>query len=68
MVPARGYTLRRFLSDWEKGKGRPGATPDGLSRDCRLPACSGSVAIAIEQNDRHFAQSKGFRAVPKIEI
>jgi hypothetical protein len=25
------------------------------------------VRPRLEQNDRHFAQSKGFRAVPKIE-
>jgi hypothetical protein len=29
----------------ENGRGRPGVTPDGLSCDCRLSACSGSVAI-----------------------
>ena len=29
-------------------RGRPGATPDGLSRDCRLPTCSGSVAKTLE--------------------
>ena len=31
-----------------KEEAAPGATPDGLSRDCRLPTCSGSVAKALE--------------------
>ncbi len=33
-----------------------------------LVTVSANCVGLLEQNDRHFAQSKGFRAVPKIRL
>src|SRR5258707_10397942 len=44
-ITQRGYVCDKAC---QGSKGRPGATPDGLSRDCRLPTCSGSVAKTLE--------------------